>query len=62
MVQNDQYERAKELLSDYLNKTKEKEETPAIRYSFSDKIRMAIEVLLFGWIMPGRKKSKKDDL
>ena len=56
LIQDEQYERAKELLADYLSRTEDKTEVSEVRYSLLDKIRMAIEVLLFGWLMPGRKK------
>lgn len=59
MVQDDQYEKAKELLEDYLAKTEDKIEPIGAKYSLFDKIRMFFEVLLFVWIMPGRKKNKK---
>ncbi len=60
-VQDDQYERANELLSDYFEKTKKEPEESAKEYSWFDKIRMVIEVLVFGWLMPGRWKQKKID-
>jgi len=60
-VQDDHYERAKELLADYLGKTKKKTEKAEETYSVFDKIRMVFEVLFFGWIMPGRKKTKSRD-
>ena len=60
-VQDDQYERASELLADYLERTKKEPGEQAKEYSFLDKIRMVIEVLVFGWLMPGRRKSKKID-
>lgn len=60
LIQDEQYERAKELLADYLSRTEDKTEISEVRYSLLDKIRMAIEVLLFGWLMPGRKKQKGD--
>ena len=60
-VQEDQYERANELLSDYFEKTKKEPEESAKEYSWLDKIRMVIEVLVFGWLMPGRRKAKKLD-
>lgn len=60
-VQDDQYERAKELLTDYFEKTKNKTEETFQEYSLFDKIRMFIEVLVFGWLMPGRTKSKNRD-
>lgn len=42
-------------MADFLDKT-EDEDAPVEGYSLSDKIRMAFEVLLFGWIMPGRRR------
>ena len=64
VVQDDQYEKAKELLADYLSTTENEVEHLEKKYSMSDLIRMGIEFLMFGWIMPGRRKSKKldDDL
>jgi putative signal transducing protein len=60
-VRDDQYEQANELISDYFEKTKKKSEEQVDEYSLFDKIRMVLEVLVFGWLMPGRKKSKKLD-
>lgn len=59
MVQDNQYERAKELLADYLDKTENKVEKSEVRYSLFDKIRMAFEVLLFGWFIPGKRLTTK---
>ncbi len=42
-------------------KTKKEPEESAKEYSWFDKFRMVIEVLIFGWLMPGRRKSKKVD-
>jgi len=60
-VKDDQHEKAAELLSDYLGKVKEKSDESGRKYSFFDKIRMVIEVLIFGWIMPGRRKTGRDE-
>lgn len=60
VVPYDQYERASELITDYLNKISEQEDEPKRAYSLSDKIRMAVEILLFGWIMPGRKNKSNE--
>jgi len=56
VVQDNQHENAKELLADYLERTGKKIEDPDKNYTLFDKLRMTIEVLLFGWIMPGKKK------
>lgn len=60
-VQDSQHERASELINDYLNKTACKADEPGQVYSLFDKIRMAIEVLLFGWLMPGKKSKHHND-
>jgi len=57
-VQDDQYERAKELLADYHGKTHEQIEEPCKKYSMFDKIRMVVEILIFGWLMPGKSKHR----
>jgi hypothetical protein len=61
MVQDDQHERASELIKDYVHATTPKEDESERRYSLFDKIRMAIEVLLFGWLMPGQKSKHRSD-
>ncbi len=61
MVRGDQYERASELIKDYLKETARGEDETEQRYSLFDKIRMAIEVLLFGWLIPGRKNKHGSD-
>jgi hypothetical protein len=60
-VQDHQYERAQELLSDYFEKTKRESQEPPAKHSLLDKIRMAGEILLFGWMMPGRKNRNTRD-
>jgi hypothetical protein len=59
MCPNDQYERAAELIRDYLDNTAPKKDEPEQGYSLLDKIRMVLEILLFGWIMPGGKSKKR---
>ena len=58
MVDEKDEERAKELISDYLKTTKE-EAPPEQKYSLKDKIRIACEFFLCGWIMPGKKWRRK---
>ena len=60
-VQDDQYERSKELLSDFIEKTKRPIENTLKEYSLFDKIRMAVEFLVFGWVMPGKIRHKAKD-
>jgi hypothetical protein len=52
MVQDEDFEKAGELLSDFLSNNEEK---PEISYSLFDKIRMIIETILFGWFVSGKK-------
>ncbi len=59
MVEESQFETAKELLTDYLEKTGGGRESGIEEYSLCDKVRMAVEALLFDWIMPGRKRRDK---
>ena len=60
-VSDDQYDRARELLLDYLEKTETQSEEPDRKYSVFDMFRMFIEVLLFNWLMPGRRKHKTQE-
>lgn len=56
MVPEDQYEKAKELLEDYLCNINEKSENSNLQYSIKDKIRMVIETILFAWFIPGKRR------
>ena len=58
MVHKEDIERAKELLSDFLKNTQQETQLAARSYSLTDKIRLFLEVLLFTWIIPGRKFKK----
>jgi hypothetical protein len=59
MVQSDQYERALELIKDYLSRTQKEAEEE--KYSLFDKIRMIVEFLLFRWMIPGKKKKRNNE-
>ena len=58
-VHPEQYDSAKELISDFLKATKQERVEPQYRYSVFDKVRMLVETILFMWIMPGRAKKRK---
>jgi hypothetical protein len=60
LVAEEHYDRARELISDFLNVTEE-ERGSEPEYSLCDKVRMVFEILLFGWIMPGRRNRRKAD-
>ncbi len=59
MVAEPHFEQAKEILTDYLNNT-QADETES-DHSLSDKLRMIVEALLFGWFIPGKKWRKRSD-
>lgn len=52
---------ARELISEYLKNTQSQsnDDEYQTNYSFSDKIRIVFETLIFGWFMPGRRWPKK---
>lgn len=54
LVAEDQLDEAREVLVGFLEKTSHRPHAP---YRLRDKVRMVFEVLLFGWIMPGRRRS-----
>lgn len=54
LVAEDQLDDAREVLVEFLEKTSHRPHAP---YRLRDKLRMIFEVLLFGWIMPGRRRS-----
>jgi hypothetical protein len=60
MVDEDHFDRAKDLLDDLLNNIEGAPDTERAGYSVFDKIRMIIEAVLFSWIMPGKRRSTKD--
>lgn len=61
MVAEEHYERACAVIREYLaNLEPEPHEQAASSagYSVLDKVRMIVEFLLFGWIMPGRRRKR----
>jgi hypothetical protein len=57
MIDEENEERAKELLADFIKTTKEDTSTiPA--YSLFDKLRMIFEALIFTWFVPGRHRKR----
>ncbi len=65
MVPEKQYIKARELLTDYISNVQEEEpESFKSQYSITDKIRIVIEAILFGWIVPRKRKrhNKTDGL
>ena len=58
MVAPEDADRAKEMISDLLERCLPEEEEPA-QYSIGQKLRMIFEALFFGWFIPGRKRHKR---
>jgi hypothetical protein len=61
MVNENDFPRASELISDYLKNTRSKDVSKSngafqSEYSLFDKIRVIFETILFGWIVPGKSK------
>ncbi|MDA8079571.1 MAG: DUF2007 domain-containing protein [Nitrospiraceae bacterium] len=60
MVEGKDEERARELLQDFLKKTKE-DTVELPKYPLFDKIRLFVELLLFNWVIPGRHRKKTNN-
>jgi len=60
MFNENHFDRAKDLLDDFLKNITPTPDTVTPEYSVFDKIRMIIEVVLFSWIMPGKKRAQKN--
>lgn len=58
MVDEAHYDRAQELITDFLNNMGEDTEPSTTSYSLVDKIRMVLEAVVFGWFVPGKKKKQ----
>ena len=56
-VNETDYDKAKELLNDFLIKVQEDTGNETQKYSLWDKARMIIETVLFTWFIPGKKKN-----
>jgi len=62
MVREEDYSRASELVSDYLNNTEsQKPDNNEFQseYSLFDKVRVIIETILFGWTVPAKSKKQR---
>ena len=59
MVHEENLESARELIAEFLKNAEPETQGASSEYSLVDKIRLVLECLLFGWIMPGRKWPKK---
>jgi hypothetical protein len=57
LVATEDAERAKGIISDLLGR-KIPEEAAEEKYSASQKLRMILETLIFGWFIPGKKRRR----
>ena len=55
LVPETDYEDALDLVSEYLLKTEEEPQLNSQGLTLADKLRMVLELLLFGWFMPGKR-------
>ena len=56
MVHEEDYDRASELISDFLINIRDDSDIASLQYSIFDKIRMLFETIIFTWFIPGKKK------
>ena len=60
MVAETHFEKAKEIIDDFLKNIQEPAEKTKSKYSIRDKIRMVIEAILFTWFVPpGNRWNKR---
>ena len=59
MVFEEQFDRAKELIDDFLGNIKDTHVSLKSKYTISDKIRMIIEAIAFTWFIPGNRWKKR---
>jgi hypothetical protein len=59
MIPEGHYDKAQEIIQDFISNQKPKPENHNTFFSFRDKIRMIVETLLFSWFLPGKRWRKK---
>ncbi|PLY02642.1 MAG: hypothetical protein C0624_08180 [Desulfuromonas sp.] len=59
MVAPEHLEEARSLLADYFMHASPAGEMPRQRYSLFDKLRMCLEFLTFGWLIPGNRWTRR---
>lgn len=59
VVKEKDFEQAKSILDEYLSNSKKENEGPPSKYSWRDKARMVMEVLFFGWFIPGKRRKAR---
>jgi len=59
LVPDEEYERAHEIIEDFISNQEITSEDETIGISLRDKIRMIVEAILFSWFMPGKRWRKK---
>ncbi|MGD2064086.1 MAG: DUF2007 domain-containing protein [Nitrospirota bacterium] len=61
MVAPEDEVRARAVIEAYVAEMDASADTSRSDYSWRDRVRMLIEFLLFGWVMPGRRWPRKGD-
>lgn len=59
LVSREDHQRAKYIMSDFIQLGRKQLPSEAAGYDWRDKIRMLLEIVLFAWIMPGRYWRRK---
>jgi len=59
MVDENDFDRAKEIILDFIKNTQSNTKNKPSGYSWKDKLRVLLEVFLVGWIIPGKRWPKK---
>ena len=58
----DQYsDRAREIIQDYRKTIKEPGSTTTNGYTWLDKLRMLVEILMFMWVIPGKRRKRNKE-
>lgn len=58
MVAEKDFDRAKGAITSHVLDSDMLEKVPSKKYTWTDKLRMVFEVLLFSWIMPGTRRRR----
>ena len=60
MIPKEQYLEAKEIINGFMSSAYEEDRKDTYQYTFKEKLRMLLEIVLFGWVVPGKRKWPKE--
>lgn len=61
MIPKEQIIKAKEIIDAFVESAYEEDRKDQYQYTFKEKIRMFLEIVLFGWVVPGKRRWPKED-